>query len=281
MDQRDIEVALLREPFVAGTGNLPFLVDRLWKLAGGLVCLCRQGTARVSIDIKEYVIKENTQVLLIPGSIFCINDVSDDFSLSYFCYTRELFQESYLHMESAFITFLKEHPCYVLPKRSMYAIDGLLHSMSAVYADKKNRYRVQMAKNHLQSLLLDIYDKYQRFYSKQETDGSDRQDELFKSFMMLLHEHSTSEREVSFYAEKLCISTNYLTGICRHIVGKSAKQIIDDFAMLQIKVLLQSTELSIVDIADRLNFPDQSYMGRYFKRHEGLTPKEYRAGRGV
>lgn len=62
---------------------------------------------------------------------------------------------------------------------------------------------------------------------------------------------------------------------CRSVTGDSAKKIIDDFAILEIKVLLQSTELTMQDIADRLGFPDQSYLGRYFKRHEGMSPREY------
>ena len=64
---------------------------------------------------------------------------------------------------------------------------------------------------------------------------------------------------------------------CRSVTGDSAKKIIDDFAILEIKVLLQSTELTMQDIADRLGFPDQSYLGRYFKRHEGMSPREYQS----
>ena len=92
-----------------------------------------------------------------------------------------------------------------------------------------------------------------------------------------MHEHCASQREVSFYADKLCISTKYLTGICKAVTGDSAKKIIDDFAILEIKVLLQSTELTVQEIADRLVFPDQSYLGRYFKRHEGMSLKEYQS----
>lgn len=279
MDQHNIEIALLREPFIAGSGKLPFMDKRLWKMGGGLACLCRQGKARVHIGIKEYAIGAGTRVLLIPGTILYVDETSDDFSLSYLCFTHELFQEACLHMESAFITFLQEYPCYTLPKHAILVTDGLLRSAEAIYQDKKNRYRVSLAKNHLQSLLLDIYDKYHRFYNQAESGSGDRQDELFKNFIMLLNEHSTTEREVAFYARQLGISTKYLSGICRHIANKSAKEVIDNFAILQIKVLLQSTELSIVEIADRLRFPDQSYMGRYFKRHEGITPKEYRAGK--
>ena len=94
--------------------------------------------------------------------------------------------------------------------------------------------------------------------------------------MQLIHKYSSTEREVSFYANELCISTKYLTSICRNETKDSAKKIIDDFMILEIKVLLQSTELTVQEIADKLNFPDQSYLGRYFKRHEGISPMEYR-----
>ena len=59
----------------------------------------------------------------------------------------------------------------------------------------------------------------------------------------------------------------------------SAKEIIDEFLTLEIKVALQSTNLSLKEIADRYNFPDQSFFGRYFKKHTGMSPKEYRAKR--
>lgn len=63
--------------------------------------------------------------------------------------------------------------------------------------------------------------------------------------------------------------------------GASAKQIIDQHVILEIKVLLQSTELSMQEIADRLGFPDQSYLGRYFKRYEGMSPGDYRKTAGT
>lgn len=125
--------------------------------------------------------------------------------------------------------------------------------------------------------MLDIYDKCYRYFDRQEIEGKSRQDEIFKNFIALTHENCIYQREVSFYAGKLCISTKYLTGICRRVTGNSAKQIIDEFAILEIKVLLQSTEMTIQEIADKLGFPDQSYLGRYFKRHEGISPKEYQS----
>ena len=270
--------AILREPFIAGTDeNLSPVMHHLWKLEGGAIYFCRKGWAHATIDLKDYEIVKNTQVVLLPGTIICINGCSSDFTASFFEFPKEMFMEACMRFEPIFFRFIKEQPCYVLPQENTGAINGLIRATTAIYNDRENRFRNQIAKNHLQSFMLDIYDKCYRYFGKHKIEGGTRQDEIFKSFVSLVHEHCASQREVSFYADKLCISTKYLTGICKAVTGDSAKKIIDDFAILEIKVLLQSTELTVQEIADRLVFPDQSYLGRYFKRHEGMSPKEYQS----
>ena len=276
MKEKNSSLAILREPFIAGTDeNLSPVMHHLWKLEGGAIYFCRKGWAHATIDLKDYEIVKNTQVVLLPGTIICINGCSSDFTASFFEFPKEMFMEACMRFEPIFFRFIKEQPCYVLPQENTGAINGLIRATTAIYNDRENRFRNQIAKNHLQSFMLDIYDKCYRYFGKHKIEGGTRQDEIFKSFVSLVHEHCTSQREVSFYADKLCISTKYLTGICKAVTGDSAKKIIDDFAILEIKVLLQSTELTVQEIADRLSFPDQSYLGRYFKRHEGISPKEY------
>ena len=276
MKEKNSSLAILREPFIAGTDeNLSPVMHHLWKLEGGAIYFCRKGWAHATIDLKDYEIVENTQVVLLPGTIIRINGCSSDFTASFFGFPKEMFMEACMRFEPIFFRFIKEQPCYVLPQENTGAINGLIRATTAIYNDRENRFRNQIAKNHLQSFMLDIYDKCYRYFGKHKIEGGTRQDEIFKSFVSLVHEHCTSQREVSFYADKLCISTKYLTGICKAVTGDSAKKIIDDFAILEIKVLLQSTELTVQEIADRLHFPDQSYLGRYFKRHEGISPKEY------
>ena len=278
MIQRNSTLAVLREPFISGTDeNLSPVMHHLWKLEGGAIYFCRKGWAHATINLKDYEIVENTQVVLLPGTIIRINGCSSDFTASFFGFPKEMFMEACMRFEPIFFRFIKEQPCYVLPQENTGAINGLIRATTAIYNDRENRFRNQIAKNHLQSFMLDIYDKCYRYFGKHKIEGGTRQDEIFKSFVSLVHEHCASQREVSFYADKLCISTKYLTGICKAVTGDSAKKIIDDFAILEIKVLLQSTELTVQEIADRLVFPDQSYLGRYFKRHEGMSPKEYQS----
>lgn len=278
MKERNSSLAILRKPFISGTDeNLSPVMHHLWKLEGGAIYFCRKGWAHATINLKDYEIVENTQVVLLPGTIIRINGCSSDFTASFFGFPKEMFMEACMRFEPIFFRFIKEQPCYVLPQENTGAINGLIRATTAIYNDRENRFRNQIAKNHLQSFMLDIYDKCYRYFGKHKIEGGTRQDEIFKSFVSLVHEHCASQREVSFYADKLCISTKYLTGICKAVTGDSAKKIIDDFAILEIKVLLQSTELTVQEIADRLVFPDQSYLGRYFKRHEGMSPKEYQS----
>lgn len=277
MKRNDSEKVLLQKNFIAGTYNLTHTTNRLWKLEGGGIFFCRQGTASVNVDLKDYQLTPQTVAVLMPGTIFRIDRVSDDFTISLFGFPLEMFHEASFRMELSFFGFLKECPCYVIPDEYAGVAESMMQTASALYADTQNRYRNQIAKNLLRSFLFDINDKSYRLFDRQQIEGSKRLDGLFRKFMNLVHEHCASEREVAFYADKLCISTKYLTSICRQVSGAPAKAIIDNFALLEIKVLLQSTEMSIQEISDRLNFPDQSYMGRYFKRHEGISPKEYRA----
>lgn len=265
-----------KEIFIAGTVHLSPSMHRLQKMAGGAIFFCRKGWALFTIDLKEYDITEGMQVVLLPGSVFHVNDKSKDFLVSYLEFSEDMFREASLRLDPPFFHFIKENPCYKLPAENRKVINRLMDASEAIYEDRDHCFRLQLIKNHLQCFLMDIYDKCQRCFTRQQIEGKNRQDELFKRFMALVHEHCIREREVNFYADRLYISTKYLTGICRNITGQSAKKMIDNFVILEIKVLLESTQLSIQEIADKLSFPDQSYLGRYFKRYEKISPVEYR-----
>lgn len=92
-----------------------------------------------------------------------------------------------------------------------------------------------------------------------------------------IHNFCPKEREVGFYADKLHITSRYLSSITQNVADKSAKYIIDKHAIQRIKIMLKYSNMSIQDISYELNFPDQSFFARYFKKHTGMTPLEYRA----
>lgn len=263
-------------PFIAGCDDLSSLYNRLSKPESGVILFCRQGQASVIIDLTEYKVVPNTVIFLLPSHIINIISASEDFRMAYFACSDSMFREASFRFNPHFFHFIKENPCKEFPFQYAGAVEGLMSATAAIYEDKNNRFRYEIAKNLLQIWLMDLYDKTHRWFTQQDMEGHNRQEEILKKFIYLIHTHCTSEREVGFYADLLCISTKYLTDICSSITGKSAKKLIDEFVLLEIKVLLQNTELPLQEISDRLNFPDQSYFGRYFKRQSGCSPSVYR-----
>ena len=100
---------------------------------------------------------------------------------------------------------------------------------------------------------------------------------LIEKFLHLVQLNYKKERGLDFYADKLCITSKHLTRVLRENGHKSANDLIDDHVALEAKALLKSTNMTILQISDELNFPSQSFFGKYFKRVTGMSPKEYKA----
>ena len=99
---------------------------------------------------------------------------------------------------------------------------------------------------------------------------------VFDHFLQLVTDHHVSERNVKFYADKLCLTPKYLSKLVKSVSGRSAPEWIDSFVILEAKNLLRYSEISIKEIVYKLHFPNQSVFYKFFKSHTGLTPSEYR-----
>ena len=101
---------------------------------------------------------------------------------------------------------------------------------------------------------------------------------LIIKFLKLVALHFRTTREVSFYANQLCITTTYLYKLTHSRWNLSPKELIDQQTICEIKTLLSSTDMSVKEIAAALHFEDTPYMCRYFKQRTGLSPMEYKNG---
>ncbi|MBP7555349.1 MAG: AraC family transcriptional regulator [Chitinophagaceae bacterium] len=99
---------------------------------------------------------------------------------------------------------------------------------------------------------------------------------LVMNFFNLVQKQFSTQRSVQQYASQLNVTPKYLTETVKEFSGKNAGEIVDDFVMLEAKLLLDNPALSIAEIAYTLNFSNQSFFGKYFKRFTGMSPKEYR-----
>ena len=265
------------EQFVVGDTDLRYFEEHSCRTEGGAILFCRRGSATVTVDQLRDRVTRDTLLLLLPGSILHLNERTDDFRVRFCAFSLELFSEAAYRLDPSFFHILHEHAIIRLPDRIIEGVRNWFQMASYTYRDRGNIFRNTIIRNRLQNVLLEAFDKTQRFAPAVHSQtGTPRQADLFQRFVALVHEHCTEQREVAFYADRLCISTRYLSTIIRSVAHSTAKEFIDRSVVLEIKMLLGSTELSVQEIAYRLHFPDQSYLGRFFKKHTGVSPTEFR-----
>lgn len=265
------------EQFVVGDTDLRYFEEHSCRTEGGAILFCRRGSATVTVDQLRDRVTRDTLLLLLPGSILHLNERTDDFRVRFCAFSLELFSEAAYRLDPSFFHILHEHAIIRLPDQIIEGVRNWFQMASYTYRDRGNIFRNTIIRNRLQNVLLEAFDKTQRFAPDVHSQtGTTRQADLFQRFVALVHEHCTEQREVAFYADRLCISTRYLSTIIRSVAHSTAKEFIDRSVVLEIKMLLGSTELSVQEIAYRLHFPDQSYLGRFFKKHTGVSPTEFR-----
>ena len=113
-------------------------------------------------------------------------------------------------------------------------------------------------------------------YAVSPEDKCLRPSDLYNRFLSLIAEHYQEAHDVGFYADRLCITSRYLSQVTDKVVGKTPKHVIADYVMSEAKVLLNSSRLTVQEIADKLGFSSQALFGRFFKSQEGCSPSAYR-----
>ena len=246
------------------------------KSKNGFICYCQRGEIEMLVNLNPVTVGSDSQLILLPNSIVKTKKVSNDILLNIIEINESLFRDVSAHISPLFFRMLRTIPCIKLSPESKKALNSFMLLAKGIYKDTENLYRQQIIRSALNAYMLYTYDRYQRFYYTDDMNIESTRSKIFDSFVDLLHHNCNTQREVTFYADKLCISTKYLTDICHKVAGVSAKKIIDNFAILQIKILLHNPQLTMQDIAHKMDFPDQSYLGRYFKRFEGISPSSFR-----
>ena len=241
-----------------------------------MVLFCLQGELHVRISLKEYTLRPDMFCVIITGMIFEVLSISNDFR-GFMIATRTNFMpvtEKTTQVMS-FYKCLQSRHCFVLEEKEVMAFVGVYHSIKATLQELDHPYRIPM----LQSYVHILYYRMLPIVLKEEESRSKyshtRQEEIFQRFIGEVEKHYRKERSVKFYADLLCISPKYLSTVIYKISQQLAGEWIDAYVILEAKTLLKSGRLTIQQISEQLNFSNQSFFGKFFKRCAGMSPKEY------
>jgi YesN/AraC family two-component response regulator len=103
-----------------------------------------------------------------------------------------------------------------------------------------------------------------------------RKEAITARFIELLNIYFKTQRQLSFYADKLNITPPYLSQVIKEVSGKTAGEMIDEVVVIEAKRLLKDPQYNITEVSDQLNFTSASFFGKFFKKHTGKSPSKYR-----
>lgn len=275
-------------------------------LTYGAILICRKGKARLNVNYKDWELYEGAVITLFPNDVVELKvdgdckspetengdckspetengdckspQTANSFQAEILKYNPSLLREASLQLEQTVYSSLREDRCRQDTPVVTNIINGMFGLLKVYFDQSECTCISQLVLCQLKAFFIGFHEYLQRNpqYRPDEVK-SYRVRELFNRFMMLLEKDYKISRDVNYYAEKMNISSKYLTNIVSQVTGHTPKTIIDQYVILQLKMHLKRTTQSIKEMAWEFHFADVSFFCRYFKKHTGLTPQQIRS----
>jgi AraC-like DNA-binding protein len=239
--------------------------------------ICLRGSIEIEINLKRYMLDSNDLVSILPEQTVRYISRNKDFSIQFVILSRKFLEDSQLGLPNTLPLFfyIKDNPRIHLNPEEM----GMILEYISLLQKKIRMTDDVLGKEIVRHLLKALFYEGSEIFRKHLPTArieKTRQEETFNRFIELVEQHCRQERSIGFYAGKLCLTPKYLSTVIRNVSGKLAGEWIDGFTIQEAKVLLKSSNKTILQISEELNFVTQTRFGSYFKRFAGMSPKEYR-----
>lgn len=242
-----------------------------------LIILCRKGQAKINIDLKEYEISKDSLIVIQPQNYLCRLEVTEKIKTDMLICSKRVV-ENVLPRLTDIMPLLIRHRTQPVKKLSADDAEGLraFHKfLKLKLKDEPTPFIKQKILCVLQAALYEMMDIASN-NEKRELIKGNRKKEIMADFILEVCESFRSERQISYYADKLCITSKHLSAVVKEVSGMTASEWIDKYIIMESKILLRSTDMTIQEITSKLNFSSQSFFGKYFKHQTGYSPTEYR-----
>lgn len=241
----------------------------------GGILICVSGNAEFFLDLKNYKIRAGNMCVVFPYSTLGVIRKSTDFKGVCLICGVALFQSIQLPSSMDYYLYIKDNPCIPLSDKEQIMLIEICDLVMQKYEDTNHPFRMEITHSTFKMLYYEIAAIYKK--GKPITQESvPRKDMLVRKFMILLAKNYQNNRGVDYYARELCLTPRYLSSVIKEKTGSGALSWINDMVIKQAKSLLTDSRLSVLQISDKLNFPNPSFFGQYFKKHTGMTPKKFR-----
>lgn len=247
------------------------------KLLFVTLIICLRGRMRIRVNLKEMIVEANNVLLIIPGSIIdmvvCEGDCRmavmhiDNDKVAHQPSVKILLQLRTIIKNESFITRFRE-------SAMLQFVEGY-KMMRKVINDETLKFKNEAIEGCFQAMAAYWMSEIEFQSQFEAAPKITRNEQIFKHFLNLVQKNYMVHREVSFYADQICITAKYLGVVVAQVSGRRPLDWIRDYVILDAKAMLLSREYSIQQISQLLNFPNPSFFSKYFREAVGYSPSKY------
>ncbi len=246
------------------------------KLSAACMVVVIKGSVRFSVNFRDFVATENTCLITTEGTI--VENVVYEadsrvifisFSQSELSGPNNSTQHNVHRLYALQAVLVHLMPQHLDMMRTVYQLLRTVLSNPAFAANREATAFSCLAL--MANIILQTADDQPELAPK-----SSRRDEIVARFLQCVADNYRTHRELSFYAGQLCLSLKYMSHIIYEQTGRHPSQWIKDYVILDAKTMLRSGRYTVQQVADELNFPNQSFFGKYFKEAVGVSPKKWK-----
>ena len=241
-----------------------------------MIGLCTKGEVMYQLDTIKQVIKPGDILVVSDRHIVDCYQHSDDMEGLCMIMSVNFFREIIQNVSdiSSLFLFSRLHPVMRLKPKEIQTFKEYFQVIKEKIGDKRNHFQKDLIKALLLAMFYDLSNIIYRTQNGEKPKS--RQEIIFTKFIKMVEQNFRHERRVAWFAKELNITPKYLSETVKSVSNRTPNEWIDYYAILELRVQLKNTIKSIKEISDELNFPNQSFMGKFFKDHVGMSPSQYR-----
>lgn len=242
------------------------------------IIFCSKGELRFEMDGSEYTITKDDVFVGYPNALYNHFETTPDMSCRMLCLTKSLLQEMLYPRQAIWnkTLYLKKHYIIRLSEQEVIMQNCMNTVISYNLKSNKTTFRKEILHTLVQCIIYELCRTLSTYVQTEDNLETNQRKILFDRFISYLSSNEVKKKPLSFYADKLCVSTRYLTMVCREVSGRTAFEWICDYVQNDVRFYLLHTNLSIKEIAMKLGFCNLSFFGKYVRENLGKSPSEFR-----
>ena len=276
-----LEQELIRQDSICTStealNSFPSSLFHPYVTAGIGIIVCQRGHFAFCIEGKSFRAEANQTVFLPSDQSFQVIEHSEDLQIHLLIYQTDLIRDILGTTVTSMNIYIKVYP----HRQHVYQTrqeDELIHYITLINSTKEQHGKTFKAYEQKLLLLSLTYRLCNIFQNKmrQSQPANARRTEVFLHLISLIDKYYNKERGVEFYADKLCLSPKYLSGLSKSVCGYTVQELVFKAIIRESKTLLTTTNKTIQEISNEFHFPNASSFGTFFKKQIGTSPQKYR-----